>query len=181
MITLPRTQHSQSHKSRSVWWVMDVNACATGTRWLRCDNALASIPPHAHLGGGPVFLAQLSSTDDCSCPLAPLPCWTRSHTHTAVCIAQSVCSSSQQQQSSTVYNGCREAGTTARASGGLRAARTAPTTTNHGCNFAPMPVLQNHGLYTGCNLDPFYKPWFVKHKVRSTGCLQIGEPAQEQS
>jgi hypothetical protein len=72
-----------------------VDARATATRRLRGDDALASMPLHAHRGGGPVFLAQLSSTDDCSCPLAPRRCWTRSLTHTALCIAQSVCSSSQ--------------------------------------------------------------------------------------
>jgi hypothetical protein len=63
--------------------------------------------------------------------------------HTDVCIAQSVCSSSHQQRSSVVYNGCREAGTTARASGGLRAALIAPL-------FVLVLVLQR-----------FYKPWFI--------------------
>ena len=63
--------------------------------------------------------------------------------NTAVCIAQSVCSSSHRQRSSAVYNGCREAGTTARASGGLRAALIAPL-------FVLVLVLQR-----------FYKPWFI--------------------
>ena len=73
--------------------------------------------------------------------------------HTRLC-AQSVCSSSHRQRSSAVYNGCREAGTTARASGGLRAARIAPTTRNHGCNIAPMPVLQTMVCVRGAILHP---------------------------
>ena len=137
-------------ESRIVGWVTGVDARATGTRRPRGDDALASIPSHAHLGGCPVFLEQLSSTDDCSCPrrsrarrtYRQRPCWTRL-SHTDVCIAQSVCISSHRQRSSAVYNGCREAGTTARASGGLRAALIAPL-------FVLVLVLQR-----------FYKPWFI--------------------
>ena len=66
-----RTQklwYTAGWESRSVGWVTGVDARATGMRRPRGDDALASIPSHAHLGGGPVFLEQLSSTDDCSCP-----------------------------------------------------------------------------------------------------------------
>ncbi len=107
-----RTQklwYTAGWESRSVGWVTGVNARATGTRRPRGDDALASIPSHAHRGGDPVFLEQLSSTDDCSCPLATRPCWT-CLSHTPVCIEQNVCSSSHWQRSSAVYNGCREAG-----------------------------------------------------------------------
>jgi hypothetical protein len=181
-----RTQklwYTAGWESRSVGWVTGVDARATGTWRLRGDDALASMPPHAHRGDGPVFLTQLSSTDNCTCPLAPQPCWTGSLTHKAVCIPQTVCSSSHRQRSSAVYNGCREAGTTARASGGLRAARIAPTTTNHGCNIAPTTVLQtmvctrdaicipytNHAMVCkrdaicirDANCIPCNKPWFV--------------------
>ena len=69
-----RTQklwYTAGWESRSVGWVTGVDARATGTRRLRGDDARASMPPHAHRGGVPVFLMQLSSTDDCTCPLAP--------------------------------------------------------------------------------------------------------------
>jgi hypothetical protein len=93
--------------------------------------------------------------------------------HTAVFIVQSVCSSSHRQRSSAVYNGCREAGTTARACGGLRAARIPPTTTNHGCNFAPMPVLQTMVCIRGAICTPFTKPWFV---TRGANCIPFTKP-----
>jgi hypothetical protein len=44
-------------ESRSLGWVTGVDARATGMRRLRGNNTLASMPPHAHLGGCQVFLA----------------------------------------------------------------------------------------------------------------------------
>jgi hypothetical protein len=69
-----RTQklwYTAGWESRSVGWVTGVDARATGTRRVRGDDARASMPPHAHRGVVPVFLMQLSSTDDCTCPRAP--------------------------------------------------------------------------------------------------------------
>jgi hypothetical protein len=88
-----RTQklwYTAGWESRSVGWVTGVDACATGMQRLRGDDALASIPSHAHRGGGRLFLEQLSSTDDCSCPLAPLPCWTCSLS-TRLCASHRAC------------------------------------------------------------------------------------------
>ena len=87
-----RTQklwYTAGWESRSVGWVTGVDARATGTRRLRGDDTLASIPSHAHRGGGPLFLEQISSTDDCSCPLAPRPCWALSHTR--MCASHRAC------------------------------------------------------------------------------------------
>jgi hypothetical protein len=196
------TQNFGKKRTQKLWHTAGWESRAGDTRRCACYGyavaekiLLRACMPHAHRGGGPVFLTQLSSTDDCSCPLAPRRCWTLSLSHTAmmmpfncsytnknengVCISQRVCSSSQRQPSSPVYNGCRESGTMAKVSGGLRANSIAPSTTNHGCNFAPMPLLPtmvckrgaictpftNHGCTRGakgCNLHPFYKPWFVK-------------------
>ena len=88
-----RTQklwYTAGWESRSVGWVTGVDARATGTRRLRGDDTLTSIPSHAHRGGGPLFLEQISSTDDCSCPLAPLPCWTCSLS-TRLCASHRAC------------------------------------------------------------------------------------------
>ena len=55
-----RTQklwYTAGWESRSLGWVTGVDARATGTRRLRGDDTLASMPPHAHRGGCQVFLA----------------------------------------------------------------------------------------------------------------------------
>ena len=72
-------------------WVTGVDARATGTRQLRGDDARASMPPHAHQGGGPVFLMQLSSTDDCTCPLAPHCHAGQALSHTLLCASHRAC------------------------------------------------------------------------------------------
>jgi hypothetical protein len=65
-------------------------------------------------------------------------------------------------------------GTTARTSGGLRAARIPPTTTNHG-----HACFTNHGLFSGCNLHPVYKPWFVTRGANCSPFTKHGLAQQE--
>jgi hypothetical protein len=119
-------------ESRSLGWVTGVDARATGTRRLHGrsrEYSFSCTPGWRPVVSRAAFLhgrLQLSSGTTAMLDTLSL--------NTAVCIAQSVYSSSHQQRSSAVYNGCREAGTTARASGGLRASRIAPL---------------------------FYKPWFI--------------------
>jgi hypothetical protein len=61
-----------------------------------------------------------------------------------VCIAQSVCSSSHRQRSSVLYNGCREAGTTASAAGNLPDTRMDTQKPWFlGCNCTPEGPLNN--------------------------------------
>jgi len=89
-----RTQklwYTAGWESRSVGWVTGVDARATGTRQLRCDDARASMPPHAHRGVVPVFLMQLSSTDDCTCPLAPRCHAGQALSHTRLCSSYRAC------------------------------------------------------------------------------------------
>ena len=89
-----RTQklwYTAGWESRSVGWVTGVDARATGTRRLRGDDARASMPPHAHRGGVPVFLMQLSSTDDCTCPLAPHCHAGQALSHTLLCASHRAC------------------------------------------------------------------------------------------
>jgi len=100
------------------------------------------------------------------------PIWTRL-SHTVVCIAQIVCSSSHRQRSFAVYNGCREAGTTTRASGGLRAARIAPTTRNHGCNIEPMPVLQTMVCTRDANCTPVLQTMVCQTEVQIASLVQF--------
>ena len=89
-----RTQklwYTAGWESRSVGWVTGVDARATGTRRLRGDDARASMPPHAHRGGVPVFLMQLSSTDDCTCPRAPRGHAGQAFSHTRLCSSHRAC------------------------------------------------------------------------------------------
>jgi hypothetical protein len=152
-----RTQklwYTAGWESRSVGWVTGVDARATGTRRLRGDDARASMPPHAHRGGVPVFLMQLSSTDDCTCPLAPRGHAGQALSHTRLCASHRACAAAAIGNDHPLCTIQWMQRSRNHSQSLWRPACRPHSTHNHKPWEQFCTHVTNHGLYTGCNLNP---------------------------
>ena len=183
-----RTQklwYTAGWESRSVGWVTGVDARATGTRRLRGDDARASMPPHAHRGVVPVFLMQLSSTDDCTCPRAPrghagqsidrpfivLTETKLSLTHGCVHRTERV----QQQPSATIIRCVQWMQRSRNHSQSLWRPACRPYSTHNQkpwVQYCTHACFTNHGLCTGCNIAPRIKTMVCTRDANCTPVLQ---------
>jgi hypothetical protein len=160
-----RTQklwYTAGWESRSVGWVTGVDACATGTRRL-CGHDLSlqyasSCTPGLRPGVPCAALlhGQLQLSSGTTAMLDTL-----SHTHGCVHRTERV----QQQPTATIIRCVQWMQRSGNHIQSLwRPACRPHSTHNHKpwVQFCTHACFTNHGLYTGCNLYPFYKPWFVQ-------------------